>query len=129
MKFEELYKMDTFANETGVVLDELNDDHAVMHIEIKPQHLNGVKTAHGGVVYLLADITMAAMANYKQTPSVSIQSDIRFIGAAVEGDTLTAEAVEVSGSGKTLYNSRVTIKNQNGVLIAVAEGMLFTKRK
>lgn len=121
--------MDTFANETGVVLDELNDDHAVMHIEIKPQHLNGVKTAHGGVVYLLADITMAAMANYKQTPSVSIQSDIRFIGAAVEGDTLTAEAVEVSGSGKTLYNSRVTIKNQNGVLIAVAEGMLFTKRK
>lgn len=127
MKFEEIYKNDIFANETGVVLEELNDQHALMSIKIEKRHLNGGNVAHGGVVYLLADIALAAMANHKQPLSVSIQSDIRFLSAAKEGDTLTAEATEVFGR-KSLYNSRVTITNQDGDMIAVAEGMLHTKR-
>ncbi|MFI3247867.1 MAG: PaaI family thioesterase [Rikenellaceae bacterium] len=128
MKFEDLYKYDTFANENGVVLDELNDDFAKMSIKIEKRHLNGGATAHGAVIFLLADITMAAMANHKQFPSVSIQSDIRFFAAAFEGDTITAQAVEVFGR-KSLNNCRVTIVNQNGDMIAVAEGMFYVKQK
>ncbi len=127
MKFEDIYKNDLFANENGVILEELNDDHAVMSIKIERKHLNGGNTAHGGAIFLLADITMAAMANHRQPLSVSIQSDIRYLAAAFEGDTLRAEAVEVFGR-KKLYNSRVSITNQSGDLIAVAEGMFHTKR-
>ncbi|MFI3305861.1 MAG: PaaI family thioesterase [Rikenellaceae bacterium] len=127
MKFEDIYKKDIFANENGVLLEELCDDRAVMTIKIERRHLNGGYTAHGGVIFLLADITMAAMANHRQPLSVSIQSDIRYLVAAFEGDTLRAEAVEVFGR-KKLYNSRVSITNQNGDLIAVAEGMFHTKR-
>lgn len=127
MKFEDIYKNDLFANDNGVILEELNDDHAVMSIKIERKHLNGGNTAHGGVIFLLADITMAAMANHRQPLSVSIQSDIRYLAAAFEGDTLRAEAVEVFGR-KKLYNSRVSITNQSGDLIAVAEGMFHTKR-
>lgn len=128
MDFKELYKHDIFANDNGVVLESLNDDYAVMSLKVERRHLNGGNTAHGGVIYLLADITMAALANHKQFPSVSIQSDIRFFAAAKEGDVMTATAEEVF-SRKNLYNSRVTIVNQCGDKIAVAEGMLYVKHK
>ncbi len=127
MKFEDMYQHDKYANDAGMAIVELNDQHAVMSFTVEKHHLNGVNMLHGGAVFLLADVTMAAMANYKQSPSVSIQSDIRFLAAGREGDVITAEAVEVFGR-KTLYNSRATITNQRGELIAVAEGMFYTKQ-
>ncbi len=127
MKFEDIYKHDIFANEAGVVLEELNDTHAIMSLVVEHRHLNGGNVAHGGVLFLMADMAMAAIANHKQPVSVSIQSDIRFLAAAFEGEKLTAEAVEVMGR-KRLYYSRVTIKNEKGDIIAVAEGMYHTKQ-
>ncbi len=127
MTFEEIYKHDKFANDAGITLKSLSEEGAVMEFKVEARHLNAGGTAHGGSIFLLSDITMAAMANFKQIGSVSIQSDIRFLGAAFEGDTLTAEAVEVFGR-KSLYNSRVTITNQNGDMIAVAEGLYYVKR-
>ncbi len=127
MNFKEIYKLDRFANETGAILDELNETHAKMHLVVEKRHLNAGGVVHGGVVFLLADITMAAMANQKRPISVSIQSDIRFLAAAVEGDRLTAEAVDVYGSNK-LSNCRVEVKNQRDEVIALAEGMFYIKR-
>lgn len=127
MDFKELYKSDKFANDVGAVLEQLNDDCARMSLRVGKQHLNAGEVAHGGVVFLLADISMAAMANFKQPLSVSIQSDIRFLAAAFEGDVLTAEAVGVFGR-KSMYNCRVSVSNQKGELIAIAEGMFHTKR-
>ena len=127
MEFKELYKDDIFANETGVVLEEVNDDYAKMHLKVERRHLNGGGYVHGGVVFLLADIAMAAMANHRQIGSVSIQSDIRFLSAAAEGDTLFAKSKAVFG-GKTLNNCRVDIVNQDGKMIAIAEGMFYVKQ-
>ncbi len=126
MKFEDIYKHDIFANGVGVVLEELNDSHSVMSLKVEQRHLNGGNFAHGGAIFVLCDMAMAALANQRQPVSVSIQADIRFLSVAVEGDTLTAIAEEISGR-KTLYYSRVEVKNQDGKLIAIAEGMLHTK--
>lgn len=127
MDFKEFYKNDIFANEAGVVLDELTDSAAKMHLVVEPRHLNAGNVAHGGVLFLLADISMAAIANQVRPVSLSIQSDIRFLAGAVVGDTLSAEAVLVFGR-KSLTNCRVTITNQRGETIAISEGMLHTKR-
>ena len=128
MDFKDIYKRDIFANKTGAVLEELTDTYAKMSLKVEDRHLNGGGFAHGAAIFLLADITMAAMANQKQLGSVSIQSDIRFLSAAIKGDTLFAEAEAVYG-GKTLNNCRVTIVNQNGDQIAIAEGMFYAKKK
>ncbi len=127
MDFQEIYKLDQFANDAGIRLKSLGEEGAVMEMLIEAKHLNAGATAHGGAIFLLTDITMAAMANFRQIGSVSIQSDIRFLGAALEGDTLTAHATEVFGR-KSLYNSRVTVTNQNGEMIAIAEGLYYVKR-
>lgn len=122
MDFKKIYKHDIFANEAGAILDELSDERAVMHLSVEPRHLNGGRVVHGGVVFLLADISMAAIANQHNPISVSIQSDVRFLAAAIEGDTLIAEAVMVF-CRKRMSNCRVTITNQRGETIAIAEGM------
>ncbi|MFI3263371.1 MAG: PaaI family thioesterase [Rikenellaceae bacterium] len=127
MKFEDLYKEDIFANELGITLDELNEQHALMSVVVETRHKNGGNVGHGGLIFTLADIAMAACANFLQPVSVSIQSDIRFLAAAKIGDKLTAEAIAVFGR-KSMFNARVTITNQDGDLIAVAEGMYHTKR-
>ncbi|MFR9524399.1 MAG: PaaI family thioesterase [Rikenellaceae bacterium] len=125
--FKSVYKLDRFANDAGIVLRSLSDQGAEMELKIESRHLNAGGTAHGGAIFLLTDIAMAAMANYRHLGSVSIQSDIRFLGAAFEGDTLTATAVEVFGR-KSLYNSRVTVTRQNGDMIAIAEGLYYVKK-
>ncbi len=127
MKFEEIYKYDIFANEMGITLDELNDDHAIMSIKIERRHLNGGGVTHGGVLATLGDIAMAAAANQRQIGSVSIQSDVRYLAASFEGDTLTAEATAVFGR-KSFSNCHVTITNQSGDMIAIAEGIYYAKR-
>ncbi len=127
MKFEDIYKLDIFANEAGVRLISLGEDGAVMEVDVEARHLNAGRVAHGGLIFLLTDITMAAMANFRQIGSVSIQSDIRFLAAAKEGDRLTAHATEVFGR-KSLYNSRVSVTNQDGELIAIAEGLYYVKK-
>ncbi len=126
MKFEDLYKHDLFANEAGVKLESVNDSQAVMTLRVERRHLNGGNFAHGGAIYLLCDIAMAALANHRQPISVSIQTDIKFISVAAEGDLLTATAEEITGR-KNLYYSRVDVHNQDGKLIATASGMLHTK--
>lgn len=128
MDFKEMYRHDKFANDAGVVLKELNAEHAVMCLEVEKRHMNAGNVAHGGVLSLMADISMAAIANFHQSPSVSIQSDIRFLAAGLQGDTLTAEATPVFGR-KSMYNCRATITNQRGEMIAIAEGMFHTKRQ
>ncbi len=126
MDFKELYKSDIFANEAGIVLNELDDNHAVMSVVVVPEHLNGGGFAHGGLIFTLTDIAMAAIANQVNPISVSLQSDIRFLGVAQEGDTLTADATCLFAR-KKLSNCRVSVTNQRGDLIAIAEGMYHTK--
>lgn len=127
MNFNEIYSKDIFANNTGVILEELNEKHAIMSIKIEKHHLNAGNVAHGGVIYLLADISLAAIANQnKEQIFVSIQSDIRFLAPTFEGDTLTAEATEVYFR-KRMTNCRVIIKNQKGETVAIGEGMLLGK--
>ncbi len=126
MEFTEIYKNDIFANQTGIAIQELNDEHAQLAFTVEKRHLNGGNVAHGGAIFTLCDIAMAAMANHKQAISVSIQSDIRFLSAALLGDKLTAEASWVYGR-KKMQNCRVSVTNQNGELIAIAEGIFHIK--
>ncbi len=127
MEFTEIYKSDIFANQTGIVIEELNQEHAILAFTVEKRHLNGGNVAHGGAVFTLCDIAMAAMANFKQSISVSIQSDIRFLAAGLEGDRLTAEATWVFGR-KKMQNCRVSVTNQNGEMIAISEGLFYVKR-
>lgn len=96
--------------------------HARVSFQIKPSMLNSLKTAHGGVIFSLADSAFAYACNSRNDITVAQQCSISFLGPAYEGDILIAEATEQSIVGRSgVYN--VSVKTSDGRPIAEFQGL------
>lgn len=127
MDITTILKRDIFAKEMGITLEKIDDESSQMSLVVEQKHLNAADFAHGGAIFTLADFAMGTMANRNGVPSLSIQLDIRYLAVGCLGDKLTATATEVFVK-RSMSNYRVSIENQKGELIAIAEGMYHRKK-
>lgn len=123
---QEFFNEDLFARKTGVVLMEIGKGYGKAKLEIKKEHLNAGNRTQGGAIFTLADLTLAAAANSHGQLSFSLSSNITFLRASGEGDTLYAEARERYIGRSTGYY-QIDITNQKGELIATFESSAFRK--
>ena len=123
---QEFFYEDLFARKTGVVLMEIGKGYGKAKLEIKKEHLNAGNRTQGGAIFTLADLTLAAAANSHGQLSFSLSSNITFLRASGEGDTLYAEARERYIGRSTGYY-QIDITNQKGELIATFESSVFRK--
>lgn len=79
-------------------------------------------------MFTLADLALAAVMNCCGKLTLSIESTISFLSSAVEGDTLTAEAVETRSHHKIPY-LEVKIRNQRNELICAFTALGYRKDK
>jgi len=101
---------------------QTDEGSATMTLEVQAHHCNGHGMCHGGVIFLLADSAFAFACNSRNQVTVAQHNMISFIASGQLGDTLTAQATEVSLTGRSgIYDVRVT--NQDGVIIAEMRGM------
>ena len=92
-----------------------------MTMTVRPDMLNGFKICHGGYITLLADSAFAFACNSYNELTLAAGIVVDFIAPANEGDLLTAEAREVTHSGRTgVYD--VTVTNQRGETVALLRG-------
>ena len=63
---------------------------------LRQDMLNGHRTAHGGMIFSLADTAFAYVCNGGNERTVAAQANIVFLDAAKEGETLIAEGEELS---------------------------------
>lgn len=117
---------DLLARYLGIELLEVGKGSAVARMEIKEEHLNGVRTVHGGALFSLADFAFAAACNSHGNIAVAAQASISFIRAASSG-TIQAVAKEVSAE-KSLGFYDIQITDEKGDLIAVFHGVAYRKR-
>lgn len=128
MDWKKFFKNDKFATDAGMELETVEPGHAVASFKIEARHLNAGGVAQGGAIFTLADLAMAAAANAHGILSFSIQSDIRFLESAFEGETIRAEARErLLKRNIAHYNATVT--NAEGKVIAIVDGILYRKQK
>jgi acyl-CoA thioesterase len=121
------FKNDRFANHIGIELLEVSKGRAKAKMEIKDHHLNGVNIAHGGAIFSLADLAFAVASNSHETVALSINVSISYLKASVTGETLFAEAKEVSLNPKlATYEVRVTDKTDD--IIAIFLGTVYRKK-
>lgn len=119
---------DRYAKHSGIELLEMGEGYSKTQMKIEDNHLNGVDTVHGGAIFTLADFAFAAACNSYGTIAVALQVNISFLQAATVGNTLTAEATEVSKHPKIrLYSIKIT--NENGDLVATFQGTAYRKRE
>lgn len=85
---------------------------------IKQEYLNPLKSVHGGYLFTVADTTagIASAAGGKSTVT-TIESNMRFLNAALNCDTLYAEAT-VLKSGKRIVYTEAVVKGEDGTIFA-----------
>lgn len=126
MTFKEFFKADRFATNAGVELLEIEPGHAIARLVITSDHLNAGGRTQGGVYFTLGDFAMAAAGNAHGTLAFSVHDTISNFSGSGIGDTLIAEAKELSFHSR-LASYQVDITNQEGELLAQMTGTLYRK--
>ena len=119
------FAKDKFAKNNGAVIEEFSDGYARCSIELNENHLNAVGGVQGGVHYMLSDFTFAVATNWKECKTVSLHSDIAYLGM-VKGKKIIAEAHLVKDGRSTCYY-RVDVKDDLGNMVAVTNITGFHK--
>lgn len=122
---KDFFSKDKFATENGAVIEAFSDGYARCSIEINENHLNAVGGVQGGVHYMLSDFAFAVATNWKECNTVSLHSDIAYLGA-VKGNKIIAEAHRVK-DGRTTCYYRVDVKDDLDNMVAVTNITGFHK--
>lgn len=78
----------------GICIEDVRHGYARVSMKLRSDMLNGHGTAHGGMIFALADTAFAYACNTRNEKTVGAQASIIYLDAAFEGETLVAEAVE-----------------------------------
>jgi acyl-CoA thioesterase len=105
----------------GIVIEEARAGYARLRMSLRKDMLNGHRTAHGGMVFALADTAFAYICNGKNERTVAAQASIVFLDAVKDGETLVAEGEEVSRVGRSGVTS-VSVRTDDGRPIAEFTG-------
>lgn len=127
-KAREFFGKDLFATEaTGIVIEEIGDHYARCTMEIRDIHKNAYGGVMGGATFTLADYTFAVASNFNQPQTVSVTSQINFIGMA-KGKKLVAESHLIKdGRSTCLYGIDIRDDLDNKVAFVTISGMKLAK--
>jgi acyl-CoA thioesterase len=116
-----MYGVDACSRALGLELLEVRAGYARMRMNVRADFLNGHRICHGGLIFTLADSTFAFACNSHNVNAVAAGCSIEFLLPVHEGDTLTAEAIEQTLSGRNgIYDIRVT--NRANQTVAMFRG-------
>ena len=116
-KAREFFNGDFYATKaTGIIIEEVGDHFARCSFEITRNHQNAYGGVMGGAIFTLADYTFAVSSNFNQPQTVSITSQINFIGMA-KGKKLVSESHLIK-DGRTTCLYGIDITDDLGTKIA-----------
>lgn len=119
-----MWSRDRAAQALGIRIDSVGPGHATLSMPVRGDMVNGHHICHGGLIFALADTAFAYACNAYNRNTVASGCNIDFVAPGKEGDTLQAEAVERSLSGRTgVYD--VTVRDSAGRTVALFRGKSY----
>ena len=116
-----MYAADRASKTLGIRIVALGAGTARLEMRVRDDMLNGHDICHGGFITTLADSAFAYACNSRNHLTVAAGLTVDFLQPVQGGELLTAEAVEVSRSGRTgVYDIAVT--NRAGTRVALVRG-------
>ena len=125
-KVREMFRNDRYATESGAVIEEIDDHYARVSLTITEHHQNAVGGVMGGVYFTLADFAFAVASNWQKTGTVSINSDISFIGVPKSNRIIAETQLVKNGRSTCCYN--VSVTDDTGTPVAMVKIIGFHKR-
>ena len=114
----EFFGGDKFATEAaGTVIEKVEYKYALVSLQLQPVHRNALGAVMGGAMYTLADFCFAVASNFKQGPTVTVVSQISFLGQP-KGDKLYAESRLIKDGRKNCF-FEVEVRDETGRAAAV----------
>lgn len=124
---ESMWQSDSASRELGMQLEHVGPGYAQLSLGVTEAMANGHGICHGGFIFALADSAMAFAANQRGNADVAHHASITFLRPGRVGETLVAEAVERTRSGRSgIYDVRVS--TTDGALVAEYRGHTRTLR-
>lgn len=101
-----------FMQWNGIVVEELDVDHCICSMELRPEQTNPNGYAHGGVLFTIADVTASALARADGRNYSTLDSDVHFLRNVKKG-RITGEA-SIIRRGKTSVVVDTVIRAEDG---------------
>lgn len=120
-----MFENDRFATENGMMIEETGDGYAKCSMVLEARHRNAMGAVMGGASFTLADFAFAVAANWRKVGTVSLSSNITYLGTA-KGERLVAEAVCVRDGRSTAYY-RIRVQDELGNPVAEVTTTGFRK--
>lgn len=118
-------QLDPFMIALGFEGETLAPGQARMQVTLRPEHLNNWGSAHGGLLFSLADSAFALASNSHGTLAVALSAHMEYVKATKVGDTVEAIAREVSLTrGTGVYQVEV---RRGDELIALFTGTVYRR--
>ncbi len=115
-----LWAGDAASKALGIAVLEVGSGRATLSMAVRADMLNGIGTAHGGLIFSLADSAFAYACNSGGVMTVAAQCAITFLRPARLGDVLVARARNISEGGRSGLTD-VTV-DVDGVVVAEFRG-------
>ncbi|MDN4073162.1 hotdog fold thioesterase [Fictibacillus terranigra] len=123
----EIFENEPYAKFLGIKLTDIGEGTAAAEVQVQPHMLNSHGTAHGAVIFALADFVFAAACNSYGKTSVGLSTTVNFMAAGKAGSKLKAVALEEKKNNRTSwYNIKV---ESEGELIASMEALAYRKSR
>lgn len=107
---EAMWSRDRAAQALGITIVRVQPGASLLTMAVRSDMVNGHHICHGGMIFSLADTAFAYACNSHNKNTVASACHIDFLAPAKEGETLEAEAVERSASGRTgVYDITVRV--------------------
>jgi acyl-CoA thioesterase len=126
--FDKVNREDTFSQRIGVKLIELLPGYARATLSVTGDTVNIYQMAHGGAIFSIADQACEAAGNSYGEPAVALQQNIHFLTAGKSGDLLEATA-KVAHRSSRIGLIEFEVKNQEGLLIAIGQQVIYFKKR
>lgn len=125
---ERLNAEDRFARSIGARLTEVREGYSCAELTVEERHLNGAGVCQGGVIYTLADLAFAAVANSHGILTLGISNNITFVKSAQLGDNIKAECIDQVDHHKLPYCD-IKVSNAQGETLAIMTGLAYRLKK
>lgn len=122
-----MLSQDPFSTWLGIEILEVSLGKCKVGLKIRPEMLNSMQKAHGGITYALADTAFGFAANTYGKYAVSIETSINHIEALGVDDYITAEStVEVTKNRLGFHYVEV---KRGEEIVALFKGVVYRTSK
>lgn len=108
----------------GLRVNHIRQGYAEIELPARPENLNPLGNAHGGVIFSLCDVAAGTAAASSGRVGVTLNASINYLRPGKQGQSLIAKTREIK-TGRTTAVYGVDVTSEDGTEVASATFTMY----